>query len=756
MSDDQSALALLVLSGRAGSPGSDAALAMCNDRAAVAGVTISRVVALDVSDPRWMEADRVSYVFGGQPFPAVVVYFDPLVTVVPDQLRLILRSWVNAGSHLLVPFGKLSANEVRQRLLGDSLPVPPGLPPALLTAIPDPDDADIDLLPPSPPRQRRLHRIAPPPPMAPPPSLPPVDPPPPPPLPMAPPPVYDRRAVSPQPLRIAPGPADRIWGNQMAVGSRQAQSAAPSWEPMREPRSGPLPHDGLFVRRNNAFGTRSTVSIRDLINNGVLIEQTQVRFDDFVSDDGGVPLPLPGQALSVSYGATPVAGDAKAEPASTHFVEIALRAGDEPPAGRGLQEQLPVNFVFVVDVSASMGGQKLDMVKMAVRELYRKLRPDDILGIVTFSTSAATVLPATPRRLLSEEDFAARVGGMRASGGTDLNLGLQYGIAEIRRHHDDGGHGAVSCVYLFSDGEPNSGESNWINIRHNAAGQLRGDVTLSCFGFGTDARMGELDALAGLAGGHSTFVTDPMDVRLSLDEDLQRRDLLAAMNIQLRIDLDPDVTLWRVYGHDLVDEPAARQAILRDADDLRERARDRYGVSPVQHLIDTEGGVRIFAPDLAFGETYWVVLEVQIPPGGDASFGDATVQYADTVAHEPVRRSLQLSGSGSLTAETVLAHGIGLWTSEVTFAALDDLHASDRATATTRIQRHIDSLRMVHRTVPLPQFRDDQVTLTKFLSLAGNLGRVQMTSDSGGQYMIHSMSEFGRVRSGLLRGTSTV
>ena len=46
--------------------------------------------------------------------------------------------------------------------------------------------------------------------------------------------------------------------------------------PMRA-REEPLPHDGLFIRRNNAFGTKLTLGIADLIEQGVLVDQEQVR-----------------------------------------------------------------------------------------------------------------------------------------------------------------------------------------------------------------------------------------------------------------------------------------------------------------------------------------------------------------------------------------------------------------------------------------------------------------------------------------------
>jgi uncharacterized protein YegL len=554
-------------------------------------------------------------------------------------------------------------------------------------------------------------------------------------------------------------PSAESWYNNddIALGVDQAVGAFADFEPTGQvplrDRDQPLPHDGLFIRRNNAFGTRSTLGIRDLIDQGILIEQTQIRFDDFVvADTGRIAAPPPDRSIEVSHGSTAVPGEYKAHSATTHFLEIALRAADTAPAGQATPDPLPVNLVFVVDVSGSMTGDKLDTVKAAVRELYRQLRDTDVLGIVSFDHRVRTVLPATPRAQLTEEHLADLLGGLRATGGTDINLGVQYGIDEISRH-SYGRADIVNCLYLFSDGDPTSGETDWIQIRANIAARVRGDLTLSCFGFGSDARTRELDALAGLTGGHSTFVLNPEDVRLNLVEDLTRREHLAAINVQLQIDIDPEVTIWHLYGHDLITDPAARAAVIEEARVAGRRARDDYGADPLPDLIIEETGIRIFAPDLAFGETYWIVFELQVPAGaGPGSFGSATVQYVDTMTRSSRQHQLDLTPAGSIPADTVLVHGIGLWTSEVTFYALDDLYDDDRSTAKARLSNHIRILQAAHELIPAEQFRDDQVTFRKLISLADNLGRRTVWGEDLGSgplgYAVYAMNTFGRVRSG--------
>ena len=560
------------------------------------------------------------------------------------------------------------------------------------------------------------------------------------------------------------GPAASARRYAHAGGPAGGMPGGPYQRPPDVPKSArgePLPHDGLFIRRNNAFGTRSTVGITDMIEQGVLIDQTQIRFDDFIaSRSDGVPPPQTGEAVAVSHGSTGAPSGSRAHQATTHFLEIALRAADEPSDGAPHGEPLPVNFVFVVDTSASMSGEKLEIVKASLRELYDQLRDTDVLGVITFDTQVHTVLKATRKVDVAPERLISIVYGLQAGGGTDLNLGMLYGIDEIGRYGQERSD-LVNCIYLFSDGDPTSGETDWIKIRSNIAARLRGDLTVSCFGFGSDARKRELEALAGLAGGHFTFVAHPEDVRLNMGQDLTRREHLAAINIQLRIEIAPEIRIWHLYGHDLVTDPATRAAVIRDAEEARRRGEDQFGTQALPDLITEEKGIRIFAPDLAFGETYWVVFEIEVPSGTDvSSLGNATVQYVDTVARDNRRHELALTPAGVIPETTVAVHAIGLWTSEITFYALDDLYQYDRATAKERLSQHIKTLQSVHRLVPAPQFRDDQITVAKLISLSENLDRPMTWTDSGARsggatwnYTVHAMSMFGRARAGYNRAS---
>ncbi len=99
---------------------------------------------------------------------------------------------------------------------------------------------------------------------------------------------------------------------------------------------------------------------------------------------------------------------------------------------------------------------------------------------------------------------------------------------------------------------------------------------------------------------------------------------------------------------------------------------------------------------------------------------------------------------------------VTLWTSEVTFYALDDLYEDDRVTAKERLTRHIRILRAASQYVSAPWLTDDQVLLSKLISLTDNLQRPRALDDSLAgaapmQFTMHTMNALGRMRGGYVR-----
>tara|TARA_Y100000589_G_scaffold331027_1_gene382788 strand:- start:120625 stop:121962 length:1338 start_codon:yes stop_codon:yes gene_type:complete len=91
----------------------------------------------------------------------------------------------------------------------------------------------------------------------------------------------------------------------------------------------------------------------------------------------------------------------------------------------------PNNVVFLIDVSVSMKQQgRLDLLKAAMIELLKSLRPIDKLAIVTYASDAHVVLPA--EYITDKEKIIKIIQSLEAGGYTGSHRGMKkaYKVAE--------------------------------------------------------------------------------------------------------------------------------------------------------------------------------------------------------------------------------------------------------------------------------------------------------------------------------------
>jgi hypothetical protein len=513
-----------------------------------------------------------------------------------------------------------------------------------------------------------------------------------------------------------------------------------------------VPHNGLFIPRAPEFGRRTEIGFADLVDRGVLPEQDVVRFDDFISlDSSSVPRPQPPHAMAASFGLTPIPEHLRRDPRSTHYLEIALASSKESWNEAKSKSHTPANYVFVVDRSGSMMGAKIDTARAAVRNLIAALDPGDVVGIVEFNENVQTALKAQKAGEIQPADLGRALRLLTASGGTDIALGVKFGIDELSRF---GGAQRANRIFFFSDGQPTSGETSWDKIRLDIERRVRElPAAIYTFGIGPDADNSELERLAGTGRGSHTEVIEPRDIASTLLAENTRRKALVARNIQVKITVDPAVNIVHFYGHDLVDEPTKRQAILEEVSRIARQAEKDAGVKRRADIVSEEDGVRVFIPDLAPDETYILLLEVGLPAKGASPVGSTVINYIDTIAGENASIALTLNKDGALGAEVTKQHAFELQTSEVVFQALNDLRQKDRDLASRRVQSHLNRTKLYAgdtsdagtRTI-----RSDIVTLRKFVSLFENLGKPISSSDGAKVTagLSRALTEFGAVKSG--------
>ena len=154
-------------------------------------------------------------------------------------------------------------------------------------------------------------------------------------------------------------------------------------------------------------------------------------------------------------------------------------------------------LVAVVDKSGSMGGMKMDSVKLTLEFIISKLTGKDKLGIVEYDTHTYTSLPLTHMDDIGKQRANNIVNEIRVGTSTNLSDGLCEGMRLLSSSipssssslpsTDNMRNNTISSVLLMTDGLPNQGitSSKGILQKMKMVGEeISTPFSVNTFGYG--------------------------------------------------------------------------------------------------------------------------------------------------------------------------------------------------------------------------------------------------------------------------------
>jgi Ca-activated chloride channel family protein len=176
------------------------------------------------------------------------------------------------------------------------------------------------------------------------------------------------------------------------------------------------------------------------------------------------------------------------------FVLITL----SPPAVR--PRAVPRDLTFVIDVSGSMSGQKIEQARAAGKQILHTLSPMDRFRLIDFSSDVRTFRndfsTATRENIAAAERYLDQ---LDAEGSTNISGALEEALSAPVQG------GRLPIVLFLTDGQPTVGERDASVIAANVAKQ-RGSRRLFTFGVGADLNVSLIEQLALEGRGTASFV----------------------------------------------------------------------------------------------------------------------------------------------------------------------------------------------------------------------------------------------------------
>jgi Ca-activated chloride channel family protein len=169
-----------------------------------------------------------------------------------------------------------------------------------------------------------------------------------------------------------------------------------------------------------------------------------------------------------------------------------------PPAVR--PRAVPRDVTFVLDVSGSMSGQKIEQARAAGKQLLRTLSSADRFRLIDFSSDVRTFRDdfssATPENIRAATRYLDE---LDAEGSTNISGALEEALSARVQS------GRLPIILFLTDGQPTVGERNASVIASNVAKQ-RGSRRLFTFGVGADLNVSLIEQLALEGHGTASFV----------------------------------------------------------------------------------------------------------------------------------------------------------------------------------------------------------------------------------------------------------
>ncbi len=116
-----------------------------------------------------------------------------------------------------------------------------------------------------------------------------------------------------------------------------------------------------------------------------------------------------------------------------------------------------VNVIFVLDVSSSMKmGEKMELLKYSLNQLVAKLRPQDVMGLVTYASTAEVF--QSPTSGDQKEELQQSISGLKPLGMTAGGKGIKLGYKEVMKNYDPK---KANMVIIITDGAFNKDSEDY-------------------------------------------------------------------------------------------------------------------------------------------------------------------------------------------------------------------------------------------------------------------------------------------------------
>ncbi|KAL5709950.1 hypothetical protein ACHQM5_020571 [Ranunculus cassubicifolius] len=236
----------------------------------------------------------------------------------------------------------------------------------------------------------------------------------------------------------------------------------------------------------------------------------------------------------------------------------------------------PVDLVTVLDISGSMAGTKLALLKRAMGFVIQNLGLSDRLSVIAFSSTARRLFSLRRMTDVGKQQALQAVNSLVSNGGTNIAEGLKKAakVMEERRVKNP-----VGSIILLSDGQDTYNNQNKRSCDYKSLVPLSSvkGIPVHAFGFGADHDAASMHSIAEASGGTFSFIEAEGVMQDAFAQCIG--GILSVVVQDLRVGINcvhPDIRLGPLktgsYATEVLDD--ARSAFIHVGDLYADEARD--------------------------------------------------------------------------------------------------------------------------------------------------------------------------------------
>lgn len=203
------------------------------------------------------------------------------------------------------------------------------------------------------------------------------------------------------------------------------------------------------------------------------------------------------------------------------------------------------DITFILDVSGSMSGDKLEQAKKALLYCVSNLNTGDHFNIIKFSTEAYSLFKELKSAEKENRNEAKKfIDDLQAIGGTNIEEAFTLAFKNYKESN------RPHFIVFITDGKPTIGEMNDEKLVKRILNSNKQDARIFTFGVGNEINTHLLDKLTDATKSWRTYVSEDEDIEIKVSNFYDKIQSPVLSDIKLDFD---NIEVYQTYPKDLPD-----------------------------------------------------------------------------------------------------------------------------------------------------------------------------------------------------------